>query len=267
MSNIKDKSHPLIITSKTNESIRLLRQLAQKKYRDSTGYFIIENIKTIYDAVQFGVNIHALYITEQLLKKPQALIMEIIKYSPYYVRLSEYINVYVSSLDTPSGIIAIFKKPESKVTVSESVIYLNGISDPGNMGTILRTAVAFGFHNIVVDDYCVDIFNPKTIQASKEAVFKLAIYHDSGYQFLEKIKGIMPIIGTRSQNAISIETKRINLPICLVLGNEANGISTPVVNWVDYFVSIPLSTAMESLNVSIAAGILFYWAQQFSSNS
>lgn len=247
-----------IITSKSNEKVNFLSRLSQKKYRDRFGKFLIENLVTIHDAFIDGLKPESIYISKELLKSNDARVNFIVKGMPNYFVIDETINKVFSSLDTPSGICAVYKKTSSKIDMKKSVLYLNGISDPGNLGAILRNAVAFGIKNVVVDSRCVDIYNPKTLNAGKDAVFKLNIEEDKSLILMKSIKEKMPIISTnvkQGQNLKEIEATKL---FCLVLGSESHGVSSEIEKLSDKLVTIKMTTEMESLNVAVASGILLY---------
>lgn len=281
----------LKITSKDNEKIKLLKKLGQKKYREKHGKFLVENWNIIKDA---GVDFEALFVTEDFLKKGE-LSLRAERSNPDEIATSlldklgaprndikniflitKEINKSFTSLDTPSGICAIYKKSsplshsresgDLEIDFKKSVIYLNEINDPGNLGTILRSAVAFGFKNIVLDEKCADLYNPKTISAAKDAVFKLNFSFDKNLKILEKIKKEMKILSTDILTGTAItplstrSTKwfRKQNKFCLVFGNEARGVEGKIKKLADDFIKIQMSEEMESLNVAVSAGIILH---------
>ncbi|MDD5457342.1 MAG: RNA methyltransferase [Candidatus Margulisbacteria bacterium] len=247
-----------LISSKTNSKITFLKKLSKKKYRDETNNFLIENLKIICDAFKSGYSFESLFIDAELLRKKDAMLSYLLSKTADYFIIDENINKYFSNLDTPSGICAVYKKIPGRIDIKKSIVYLNGVSDPGNMGTILRTAMAFGFANVVVDETCADVYNSKTIQAAKDSIFKLNIEKDSGCSLIKKIKTKMPIFTTRLEKAQDIADLGTVGNFCLVLGNEASGVSSEIQKISDKFLKIPISKNMESINVAVAAGILFY---------
>jgi TrmH family RNA methyltransferase len=247
-----------LITSKNNEKINFLIRLSQKKYRDKFGKFLVENLVTIHDAIKDGNNPESLYVSAELLKSKDEKILFILKEVVNYFVIDEKINKAFSSLDTPSGICAVYKKSERPLDMTKSVIYLNGISDPGNLGTILRTAIAFGIKNIVIDSNCVDIYNPKTIGASKDSIFKLNFGVDTSNAFLVSVKKHMPVISTSITRGEEVAAIKVWAPFCLVLGSESHGVSSDIEKLADKFITIKMTESMESLNVAVAAGILLY---------
>jgi len=250
----------LDITSKENEKIKLLKKLQQKKYRDEHSLFVVENLSTIYDALKSGFIPESLFVTD-VFKQQQPAKLELILKKPelksFYV-INQKLNKIFSNLETPSGICAVYPKPKTKLNPKQNIIYLNHISEPGNWGTILRSALAFSIHNIVIDKHCTDVYNPKTIHASKDSIFKLNLEFDQGYNLLHKLKGKMKIFSTSLQGQEDLNIFKTKDKFCLVLGNETRGVDPKIENLSDNLVKIKISKQIESLNVAVAAGILLY---------
>lgn len=248
------------ITSKDNAKIKILKQLGQKKYRDESGKFLVENAVIINDAAKAGVFFDAIFATKDFIKKNKEKFDFIVAKSGVdeYFLIDEKINRSFSSLDTAPGIAAVYSKPERKIDFSKPIIYLNAINDPGNVGTILRSALAFGLKNIVIDEYTADIFNPKTISAAKDAIFKLNIEFDKDLKILKEIKNKMPVFATRLEESEGLEILKKEKLFCVVLGSESHGVDKKVQEVSDNFIRIPMSGEIESLNVAISAAIVFY---------
>lgn len=243
------------IISIDNEKIKFLKKLGDKKYRDQTGQFLVENLIIIYDAIQSGFMPKALFIREDLLGKSEKKVKYILDKFSDYIIINEKVNKHFSALTTPSGIAAVFDKPENAINLDKIIIYLNAISDPGNLGTILRTAVAFGLENIVVDEKCADKYNAKTINAAKDAIFKLNISQDDNLKIFKQIKKKMKVFSTSLEGKEKCVFK--DKIFCLVLGNEANGVDGEILKLTDRQVKIGMTGNIESLNVAVASGILF----------
>ncbi len=244
------------ITSKNNEKIKELKKLGRKKYRDKLGLFVVENWKIVLDA---RVKPKSLFVTSEFLEDHRD---EIERIGTKVYEIDIKLNKAFSSLETPPGIAAVYhtKPPfSSPLKRGESqVIYLNGISDPGNLGTILRSALAFDLTDMVVDESCADIYNPKTIQAAKDAIFKLNISFDEHGQLLRDLKEAMPIIATTLDDADPIENLKKHDKFCLVLGSESHGVDQDILKAADHLVKIDMGEQIESLNVAAAAAIIFH---------
>ncbi len=248
------------ITSKDNPKIKFLGQLGQKKYRDESGKFLVENAVIIQDAAEDGVIPESIFATKDFIGKNKEkfeFILERAKIEEHFL-VDEKINKSFSALDTAPGIAAVYSKIERKIDYTKPVVYLNAINDPGNLGTILRSALAFGLKNIVVDEFCADVYNPKTINAAKDAIFKLNIEFDENREILREIKSKMPVYATRLEKSAGLEIIKKQKLFCVVLGSESHGVDKKIQEMRDGFIRIPMSSEIESLNVAASAAIIFY---------
>lgn len=249
------------IISSQNNQIKNLLKLKLPKYRKELNEFAVENSVIIHDALIGGHDFNSLFVTEEFLSKNEEKVEFFKKNSQakdFYLIDSKINNLY-SSLDTPSGITAIYKIEERELDDS-SVVYFNGISDPGNLGTILRSALAFNFKNIVLDNNCVDIYSPKVIGAAKDAIFKLNIYIDKSGDWLKKCK--LPIYSTSSHVGENLSIFKAEKKFCLVLGSESHGVESDILKKSDKCLKIEISPEIESLNVATAAAIILYTLRQ-----
>jgi len=245
------------ISSFQNNQIKILEKLNYKKYRQELRAFTVENLIIIIDALKAGYDFEALFITEEFAKIHQDKLAYLEKksLSKNFYLISSKINKHYSNLDTPSGITAIYKTRIGQLNKT-SVIYLNGISDPGNLGTIMRSALAFNFKNLVLDKNCVDLYNPKVISAAKDAIFKLNIIEDRSDTWLNNNK--LPIYVTTANQGVALEEFKPAPTYCLVLGSESHGISPLIMKRAQVSLKIKISNKIESLNVATAASIIFY---------
>jgi len=243
------------ITSKDNEKIKILKKLSLKKYRRELGLFKVENIKIIQGAIKEGIDFKSIYITDAFINSNNDFVDSLA--GDYFV-VSEAVNKSFSELNTPSGICAVFKNLTKEVAFDAPIVYLNAINDPGNLGTILRSALAFNYKNVIVDEECADIYNAKTLQAAKDSVFKLNISLDSGRKLFKTAKEKMKVFSTRTEEARLMEQVKFEERFCLVLGSESHGISSDIIEQSDEFIKIDINKEAESLNVANAAAIFFY---------
>lgn len=244
------------ITSSQNNQIKLLEKLNLKKYRQELKQFMVENLVIISDALKAGHDFKALFITEEFASKHQEQLeyLENNTQAQNFYLIDQKLNKRYSNLDTPSGITAIYNMLEHELDKT-SVIYLNGISDPGNLGTIMRSALTFDFINLVVDANCVDIYNPKVIGAAKDAIFKLNIIEDRG-DWLNHNK--LPLYIADSHLGLDLAEFKPAKTFCLVLGSESHGINLEIMKLADKSLKIKGSSKIESLNVATAAAIFLY---------
>jgi TrmH family RNA methyltransferase len=252
------------IVSKDNKKIKLLRKLSSKKYRNKFGQFLVENLAIINDAVKSGYQPEALFITQELLdsrpEKVKFLLGNIASHNIFII--NDEVNKSFSDLETPAGIAAIYsKKKKRKLNYKKRILYLNEIKDPGNLGTILRSAVAFDISEIILDEGCVELHNSKVIQSAKDAIFKTNVVFDKNRTVLREIKSKMKIFVTdvddgREARKMFKNEKQNNF--CVVLGSESHGASDEVKSLADENINIKSSPEMESLNVAISTGIILY---------
>lgn len=252
------------INSLENRQIKILKKLALKRYRKELNLFTVENFVIIKDAFSSGYVFESLFIEKNFFLKHESDLRLMIKNSKIkdIYLIDEKLNKSFSQLETPSGITAVYRIEKRNLTKS-SVIYLNAISDPGNMGSIMRSALAFGFKNIVLDDACVDLYNQKTISSAKDSIFKLNIIFDKDLKFLKESK--LPIYASvASSKGKNLKSINLKSDICLVLGSESHGVCQEIIKLSQDTLNIKISKEIESLNVSIAASIIFYELSQLN---
>ncbi|HCC22900.1 TPA: hypothetical protein DF272_01840 [Candidatus Falkowbacteria bacterium] len=240
------------ITSVSNLTIKEVKKLHQKKYREKTGLFLVENLKIIMDAFTSGFVPCQLFFTSELVKKNSEL-QSLINRVGEGFEINDQVNKSISTLDTPSGIVAVYDQPEVRFSRGKNCLYLNAINDPGNLGTLLRSAVAFGFDNIILDEACVDLYNPKTIHAAKDAIFKLNFSFAVDFSTLKTDYYILTTSVRGSNPEFKIPKTK---SVCLILGSESHGVDPSLLKLSDQSVSIPTTEKIESLNVAVAGSIL-----------
>ena len=246
-----------IITSLDNSQVKLLGKLSLKKYRQEFGQFMVENFIIIFDALVSGFDFESVFVTQEFIDKHPDEIRFLQKQSRannFYL-IDEKINKSYSELDTASGITAVYNIKAKEISQS-SVIYLNGISDPGNLGTIMRNCLAFGFENLVLDKTCTDVYNSKTINAAKDSVFKLNILEDKDDTWL--VQNTLPIYTTSSHCGKNLSEFKPAPNFCLVLGSESHGVEQGIFERAAETIKIEMSDQIESLNVASSAAILLY---------
>jgi TrmH family RNA methyltransferase len=245
------------IESKENNKIKEIKKLALKKYRATLNKFVVENWVIILDAFKAGYNFEEILFTKEFAdryKKDIEILKGKISKDNFYL-IDEKINKHASQLKTPSGVLAVYKASKDK-TGKGPVVYLNNISDPGNLGTILRTCLAFDFKNIVVDDQCADIYNYKTINAAKDSLFKINISKDVKGEWINNTK--LPIYVTLPGRGKSLKEFFPAKEFCLVLGGESSGVDKKIIKKAEEEINIKTSASIESLNVAISASIMLH---------
>lgn len=247
-----------MITSKTNEFIKTVRALHDKKSRDELGLYIATGEKLVKTAIQFGCDFYALLVSESCVETLSKLgEIPFVENGKGVVEVSNEVFKSVSGEVTPQGVLAVLKKPEQKLTHSNAIL-LDGVADPTNVGAILRTALASGYTDVYALEGTADPFSPKSVRASMGGVFGVNI------RFINRCdcnKIDMPLIVADMDGE---NVFKFNPPknYCLCIGNEGNGVSDEVKGNAKYIVSIPMENGMESLNAGVSAGILMYALNQ-----
>ncbi len=252
-----------IISSKDNEFIKHIKKLKEKKYRDLNKEFVIEGIKLIKEALEEKCNIKQIVICDNCQNSeiiPKELMYEIAKYECIYV--TDKIFSSISDVNTPQGIMAIIgrENTEAQINYSEDIIVaLDDIQDPGNLGTILRTVDSVGINQILVSKGTADCYNPKVVRSTMGAIFRVNIIecNDLEKTLKEIKKHEFELIITSLQTENSIYDIDYNKKV-IVIGNEANGVEQKIQDIADIKAKIPMLGKTESLNASVATGIILY---------
>lgn len=252
-----------IITSKDNELIKHVRKLKDKKYRDEYNEYVVEGIKIVEEAVKENVKIKQIIICNDTTKTyeiPTHIMLEIAKYECIYV--TDKIFNLITQVTNPQGIMAIIEKnsKENEIDYTQDIILaLDDVQDPGNLGTILRTADSIGLNQIVVSKGTADAFNSKVVRSTMGAIFRIKIVETENLiqSIKEMKKHHFKLMVTSLQTENSIYDINFNKKI-IVIGNEANGVSKEIQDMADEKAKIPMFGRTESLNASVAAGIVMY---------
>ena len=248
-----------IITSKDNETVKNIKKLKDKKYRDEAGLYIIEGVKMIEEAILANAKIDKIVVCEECLKTgdiEQKLLYEIAKYDCIYV------NAKVFNFLTDVVALAVLEKPSKteKIQYDQDIILaLDGIQDPGNLGTILRTADSVNLKQIIVTKTTADSYNPKVVRSTMGAILRVKVIEtDDLVATLKEIKkNKFKVVVTSLDTNDSVYDIEYNKKV-IVIGNEANGVSKEVQAIADNRVKIPMLGKTESLNASVATGIMLY---------
>lgn len=234
-----------IITSKDNEIIKEIRKLKEKKYRDQSGTYLVEGIKLIEEAIEEEAKIKKIVVCEDCLKDDcvdNKILYKIAKYDCIYV--SSKVFGGLTDVVAPQGMLAVIEKKgheEEIKYLDDIIVVLDGIQDPGNLGTILRTVDSAGLTQIVLSKTSVDAYNPKVVRSTMGAIFRVNIIETEN--LVETLKGMKKhkykVVATSLSGASSIydidyEKKAI------VIGNEANGVSKEVLDIADSKIKIPM---------------------------
>ena len=252
-----------IITSKDNEIIKNVRKLKEKKYRDQTNQYVVEGVKMIKEAILEEAKIKLIVVCEENINSgaiDKKLLYEIAKYDCIYV--SKKVFDLISDVQTPQGMLAVIEKEnsEDKIDFTEDVIVvLDGIQDPGNLGTILRTIDSVGLKQVIVSKETADSYNPKVVRSTMGAIFRVNIIESEN--LIDTLKNMKKhkykVMATSLETQNSIYDVDYNKKV-IVIGNEANGVSKEILDYADEKIKIPMLGKTESLNASVATAVILY---------
>lgn len=238
-----------MITSKSNNLIKLINSLNKKKYRDKENAFIIEGKKFVDDTIIKNIAIKYLVCTEDFSCEYE---------NPLVV--SQDVFKYICSTKTPQGVLAIIEKPrqqEDLIDNNENILYLDNVQDSVNVGGLIRSSVCADFKSVILSPSCADPYQNKAVRASAGSILSTKVYIDDNYSLLSKLK----------ENDFNIIASTINgkeetsFPTSknvLIVGNEGNGISKEALALSTMNVKIPMSDRCESLNANVSGAILMY---------
>ena len=239
-----------VISSKDNTRIKNYRKLHTAKGRKKTNQFLIEGVHLVEEAVNYNQPVDTIIIEDGFQHD-----LNIDKFKVLYV--SHDVMKTLSTLDTPPGIAAVVNRQKPGKVDYNRVLLLEGIQDPGNLGTLIRTADAFGFKTVLITPKSADPYNPKVLRSAQGSHFHLNILQREAAEAVAGFKGIK--IGTSLNDAVYIDD--FNKPegdIMLVLGNEGQGLSEETLNLMDINAKINMPGSSESLNVAIAGAIMMH---------
>ena len=245
----------MLITSLDNDRIKGYIKLKERKYRKKTNTFIVEGLHSVLEAYKTGS------IIELILEKDEVLPFDL----PCVYVTNEIINK-ISSLETPSNIMALCKINNDNVELGNKILLVDNLQDPGNLGTIIRSAVAFNVDSIVLSPDCVDVYNPKVLRSTQGMIFHIPIIVRDLFETIDTIKKEeIPVYGTRVEfgEDVSSLKEKDKVKYALVMGNEGNGVKRELLEKCDKNLFIDMSEKVESLNVSVAASILMYELNKF----
>lgn len=235
-----------MIESINNETIKEIRKLKDKKYRDETGLFLVEGDHLVKEAYKKGA----------LVK----LILEddIYNYDVGTLIVSNKVLKSISELNNVS-VIGVCKKGSTELNLDKNLVILDGVQDPGNLGTIIRSCLAFNIENLALSNSSVDLYNSKVLRATQGMIFNMNIVRCDVEALIKELKeNDYKIYGTNVINGIDVKNVKTSNKYAIILGNEGNGISSEVSSLVDENIYIKMNEKCESLNVAVSASIILY---------
>lgn len=245
------------ITSVNNDLVKETAKLLKGKYRDESGLFLIEGEKGVKEAINAGVNIERIFVLEGVNDYPKDKIIE----------TTETVLSKISDAKSAPKVVAVAHQvPQNLETIKKAkkVILLEGIKDAGNLGTILRTASAFGFDGIILYGDTVDLYNPKCVRSTVGCLWKTPVIKIEKFKELKDIFTSFERVATlpKGDNVIGLSDYKPSEKVLIMFGSEADGLSEELKNFATKNVTIEMVENVESLNLSISVGVVAYELKQ-----
>ncbi len=256
-----------MIRSKTNPHIKYLRRLTRRRWREKEGHFILEGVRLVEEALCSGWPVKMLVYTPSASERAGALLESARERGIQLLPVEEGLLGELADTETPQGVLAVVEKPgctleETLAAGPSLLLVVDGVQDPGNLGTIIRSADAAGAGAVILFPGTVDLYNPKTIRATMGSLFHLpviAVREGEGVLARLRAAGFMLVAGVPA-GGIPLPVVDMTGPVVLAVGNEARGLSPWLLERADLLATIPMPGRAESLNVAAAASIMLYEA-------
>lgn len=240
----------MILTSKNNPLIKETAALKEKKARKEQGMFLVEGRKMAVECSKSDFEIDRVFLSPSYEgERPFA--------EDKLVYVSDDVLRFLSDEKSPQGIVCRVKIPVRTLTAPKGkCLFLDGVSDPGNVGTIIRTANAAGYAEVYLTEECADAYSPKSVRASMSGVFFTKLYRGKRTEILSVLKELSVVVA--DMGGVNVFTFDAPERYALAIGNEANGISEETFARATHTVKIPMQATQESLNAAVSAGIIMY---------
>lgn len=252
-----------LIQSKDNIIIKEAKKLKEKRYRTLNSKFLVEGFRFTEEALKSSFNVSEIFINENSLNKWKEYNLESL--------LKNYTKVYIakdtafkqlSETENPQGIIAVVDKIKISEVKNEGIYLLaDKIQDPGNLGTIIRSAHAAGALGVIVTKGTVDIYNEKTLRSTMGSIFNIPVIEDENLGFTKELKvNGFKLIVSSLEDSVDFYNVNLNENLIIAVGNEGSGISEGIYSIGDIKVKIPMPGGAESLNAAVAASVMLFEA-------
>jgi len=257
------------ISSFTNNRIKYLRSLYRTKYIRQEGKFVLEGVRIIEEAIKEDVNIEQVFYSDYLIRnqRGEELLAALKDGGIDAIEVDDEIIQQVADTESPQGIVAIVEQVNYSLADiltgdNKLILIVDQVQDPGNLGTIIRTADAAGVDGVITTKGTVSLYNQKTIRATMGSLFRVPIYRASDLGELKNIlddSGVRVVVGDINGDKYHFEADYLP-STAIIVGNEGQGPRDELIEFADQLIKIPLVGDAESLNVAMAAGIMVYEA-------
>lgn len=248
----------LEIESKNNNLFKEIKKLKEKKHRIKSNKYLIEGLRFVEEAIKSKVSIDSIIFTESFKEKNPELFLKINE-NIKLIQMNEALLKQLCSTENPQGIVGVINMQNKELKSGELVVLVDKVQDPGNMGTIIRTAHAAGAAGIIMTKGTVDIYNDKTLRSTMGSIFYIPIVEDDSLDFVKSLKkeGYKLVVSSL-QGKNNFFEENLQGKVMIAVGNEGNGVSDEVYDIADIKVKIPMPGEAESLNVAVATSIMIY---------
>ena len=248
----------LEIESKNNNLFKEIKKLKEKKHRIKSNKYLIEGLRFVEEAIKSKVSIDSIIFTESFKEKNPDLFLKINE-NIKLIQMNETLLKQLCSTENPQGIVGVINMQNKELKSGELVVLVDKVQDPGNLGTIIRTAHAAGVNGIILTKGTVDIYNDKTIRSTMGSIFYVPIIYDNDLSFLMNLKSEgFSLVATSLEESKNFFDEDLSGKVILSVGNEGNGISNEIFDLADKKVKIPMPGGAESLNVGVATSIILF---------
>ncbi|MBY0754887.1 RNA methyltransferase [Clostridium sardiniense] len=249
----------IYIESKDNAIYKETKKLKDRRNRNKQKKYLIEGFRLVEEALKAGANIETIFCFDELESKITELI-EKYNYSGKIFKLNRSLFLEICGTENPQGILAVvLMDSNDKLLNGEFYLLCDKVQDPGNLGTIIRTAHAAGIDGIILTKGTVDIYNDKTIRSTMGSMFYIPIIQDDDFSIINDLKERgFSLVATSLEGKNDFFDEDLTGKIVITVGNEGNGVSDEIYNISDKKVKIPMPGGAESLNVGVATSIILY---------
>jgi RNA methyltransferase, TrmH family len=243
------------IQSDKNPQVKQWKKLLTRKERDKTGMFLVEGFHLVEEALSKKEDVEEIILSEKT-ELPSSL-----DYGSIPVTVvTDEISRQLADTETTQGIFAICRQPKNPQTNGKTYLLIDSVQDPGNLGTMIRTADAAGIDAVIVGKGSVDMYNPKVLRSAQGSHFHLPVISGDLSEWISELQSEnIPVFGTALENGVVFTEAENNDAFALLVGNEGSGVNKELLDKTTQNLYIPIYGQSESLNVAVAAGILLYY--------
>lgn len=254
-----------ILTSRQNTQVKYLKSLGMAKFRQTEGKYVIEGVRFVEEALEAGKE-PALVFSPKIeeSERGKELLIKARETALPITWVNQEILEYISATQSPQGVLAVLNIPAPEAfpqNFAADAFYLlvDGVQDPGNLGTIIRSADAAGVSGVLLSKGTASLYNPKVLRATMGSIFHVDIWQDiDAPKFLDQYKDKMQFVAGHLTGSMDYNQVDFTKPTLLIIGSEAQGPEQSLLEKADYLVKIPMLGRAESLNVAVACGVLLF---------